>query len=231
MPLSPVKSYKNAFDFNGGPLTVGMGAYAPVNFIDYKLEEKIAQKIIFPLLDGLNNDGITFTGVLSTEIILNERNEPFVTEFNARFNDPDVRTILPLLETDLFDIFYSVATGAFSDDYEFFEFNDYNALSVVLAAGGYPGNFKRGYLIEGLELIDDDNVLIFHSGTSINKYLELTTGEGRVLTLTSIASTLNRATEKAYESIDLINFKDMRYRKDIAKSTVDEKVLFKTFFK
>ena len=75
-----------------------MGAYAPVNFIDYKLEEKIAQKIIFPLLDGLNNDGITFTGVLSTEIILNERNEPFVTEFNARFNDPDAQTILPLLE-------------------------------------------------------------------------------------------------------------------------------------
>ncbi|OGH96649.1 MAG: phosphoribosylamine--glycine ligase [Candidatus Melainabacteria bacterium RIFOXYA12_FULL_32_12] len=226
IPLSPAQDFKKAYDGNTGSNTGGMGAYAPVDFVDTKLEQKIAEKVIFPIIDGLNNEGTPFAGTLYAGLMVDEKNDPYVIEFNARFGDPETQVILPLLEDDLFQILYSAATGALSDDYETFNISDSHAITVVIASGGYPGNFKKGYPIEGLENIDDDDLIVFHSGTTMNQYGEVVTNGGRVLTVTATASTLHRAYDRVYESIDLIKFKDMRYRKDIAKSQVKDKDFF-----
>lgn len=223
IPLSPAQDFKKAYDGNTGPNTGGMGAYSPVSFIDEALEAKIAERIIFPMLDALNNEGASFVGTLYAGLMVDEKNDPYVIEFNARFGDPETQVILPLLEEDLFDILYSASTGALGDDYEVFNLSDSSAITVVLASGGYPGSVKKGYPIEGLDSIDDDDLIVFHSGTAMNNYAEVVTNGGRVLAVTAIASTLNRAYNRVYESINQISFKDMRYRKDIAKSQVDGK--------
>lgn len=217
IPLSACVNYKKALEKNGGLDTDGMGAYAPANLVDYKLEEKIAHKIIYPIIDALSKDDASYTGVLSANLIIDAQNEPHVIGFNSGLGDPAAQTILPLLKNDLFEIFYSTAIGGLSDDYETFKISDNYAVSVVLASGGYPGRFKKDYVIEGLEFINDDDLLLFHSDTAINEYGELVTGGGRVLSLTAVASTLHRAYDRVYEAVDLIKFKGMRYRKDIAK--------------
>jgi len=222
VPLSTAQNYKKAFDGNAGPNTEGMGAYAPVSFVDATLEEKIAQEIIFPLIDAMTNEGISFTGILHANLLIDEKSNPYLLGVNLNIGDPEAQVILPLLEEDLFDIIYSAAIGAFADDYETFNLSDSYAVSVVLTSAGYPGPCKKGNPIEGLELIDDDDIFVFHSGTAKNKYAELITNEGRVFSVTALASTLHRAYDKVYDAIDLIEFKDMRYRKDIAKHYIEQ---------
>ncbi|MDD3013914.1 MAG: phosphoribosylamine--glycine ligase [Candidatus Gastranaerophilales bacterium] len=222
VPLSTAQNYKKAFDGNAGPNTEGMGSFAPVSFVDTSLEEKIAQNIIFPLIDAMTKEGISFTGILHTNLLIDEKNNPYLLGVNSSIGDPEAQVILPLLEDDLFDIMYSAAIGAFADEYESFNLSDSYAISVVLTSAGYPNPGKKGTPIEGLEFIDDDDVLVFHSGTVKNKYAELITNDGRVLSVTAIASTLHRAYDKVYDVIDVIDFKDMRYRKDIAKHHIEQ---------
>ena len=159
-------------------------------------------------------------------LMINENNDPYVIEFNARFGDPETQVVLPLLDEDLFDVLYSASIGALGDDYESFKLSYSLAVSVVLASGGYPGSFKKGYPIEGLDSIEDDATYIFHSGTAKNIYGEIVTNGGRVLSVTSVASTLRRAYDKVYDAIEGISFKDMRYRKDIAKSQINRSECF-----
>ncbi len=225
VPLPSAQDYKKAYDGNAGPNTGGMGSYAPVPFVDSELETKIAQKIIFPTIDALNAEKATFVGTLYAGLMIDENNEPYVIEFNARFGDPETQAVLPLIEDDLFTILYSAVTGALGDEYETLQIEDRYAVCVVLASGGYPGSFKKGYVIEGIEDAQDDDTIVFHSGTALNNYGETVSAGGRVLALTSLASTMHRAYDKVYESVEMINFQDMRYRKDIAKSQIS-KVLF-----
>jgi len=226
VPFSAAQNYKKAFDGNAGANTPGMGAYAPVSCVDLNLESKIAQKIIFPLIDAMTNEGIPFTGILHANLLIDEKNNPYLLGVNSTIGDPEAQAILPLLEDDLFDIMYSTAIGAFADEYEFFNLSDAYSVSIVLTAAGYPGPCKKGYPIEGLEIVDDEDTFVFHAGTAKNKYAEFVTNEGRVLTVTSTASTLYRAYNKVYEAVGLINFKDMRYRKDIAKSQTEKLVFY-----
>jgi len=225
IPIPSAQDYKKAFDGNSGPNTGGMGSYDPVPFVDSELEAKIAQKIIFPTIDAMNAEKATFVGTLYAGLMIDDKNEPYVIEYNARFGDPETQAVLPLIEDDFFEILYSAVTGALGDDYESFKLEDRYAVCVVLASGGYPGSFKKGYPIEGLDDVDDDDTIVFHSGTEMNKYGEIVSAGGRVLAVTSLASTIHRAYDKVYEAVEMINFQDMRYRKDIAKSQIS-KVLF-----
>ncbi len=224
LPLSAAYTYKKSDEGNSGYTTEGMGAYAPVSYFDRQLEEKIAQKIFFPLIDGLNSDKIGFPGVLKANIIIDDKNEVYLAGISISFGDPEAQTILPLLDEDLFAVMYSAAIGALSDDYEVLNINDEHSICVVLASSGYPHKIKKGFVIEGLEEIDEDNTLIFHSDTSKNLYGETVTAGGRVLSVVSVASTLHRAHDAVYEAIDLISFDNRKYRKDIAKQRVMEEV-------
>lgn len=222
VPLSPAQSYKRAFDRNAGPYTSGMGAYAPVTCIDPVLEGKIAQKIIFPLLDGLNAEKAGFSGVLNAEILIDDKNEPHLIEYGTNFSSPETEAILPLLEDDLLEILYSTATDALGDDFETFNLNDRASVSIILASGRYPGKPKKGSVIEGLESIVDDDINVFQGGISLSKYYELITTDERVLTLVSTASTLSRAYEYAYDAVNMIDYEDKRFRSDIAKNQINK---------
>jgi phosphoribosylamine--glycine ligase len=222
LPLSSAMVYKKSETGNGGHMTEGMGAYAPVNFLDGKLEEKIAHKIFFPLIDGLNAEKITFPGVIKANIIIDDKDEPYLTGVNVSFGDPEAQTILPLLNEDLFAVMYSAAIGAFSDDYELLNLSEESSVCVTLTSAGYPIKFKKGDVIEGLDEIDDDSTLVFHSSTSKNIYGETISNGGRILSVVSVASTIHRARSLAYEAADLIEFDGKKYRKDIAKPRVFE---------
>jgi len=224
LPLSAAYVYKKSEEGNSGHPTEGMGAFAPVSYFDAGLEAKIAQKIFFPLIDGLNTDKLGFAGIIKANIIIDDKNEIYLTSIKVSFGDPDAQTILPLLEEDLYTVMYSAAIGALSDDYEFLNISDDHSVSVVVATQGYPQKGKKNLVIEGLEEIDEDNTIVFHSDTTKNIYQETVTNGGRVLTVVSTASTLHRARDAAYEAVDLILFDNKKYRKDIAKLRVLEEV-------
>jgi len=224
LPLSSAYVYKKSEDGNSGFLTEGMGAFSPVSYLDEKLEEKIAHKIFFPLIDGLNSEKMNSCGVLKANIIIDDNDNPYLIGINVSFGDPEAQTILPLLNDDLFAVMYSAAIGALSDDYEFLNLSEEHSVCVNLTSSGYPNKIKKGQIIEGLDEIDDDSVQIFHSATTKNIYEETLTNGGRVLSVVAKAATLHRARDLAYETIDLIHFDGMKFRKDIAKQRVIEEI-------
>jgi len=220
VPLPVAYTYNKAEDGNLGFNTEGMGAYSPVSYFDTQMETKIAEKIFFPMIDGLNAEKMGFAGLLRANIVIDEKNNPYLVGININFGDPETQTILPLLEEDLFEVMMLSSMGALGDTYELFNISDDHSVCVTLASEGYPGEYRKGDVIEGLDEIVDDNTYIFHAGTLKNIYGEIVTNGGRVLNVVSTASTLNRAQEMAYESVDLIEYPGMKYRKDIAKSVV-----------
>ncbi len=220
VPLPVAHLYKKSEDGNLGFNTEGMGAYSPVSYIDAEMEAKIAERIFFPVIDGLNSEKMEYAGVLRASIIIDEKNEPQLAGLNVSFGGPETQTILPLLEDDLFDIMMLSSMGALSDTYEVFNISDEHSVCVTLASEGYPGEYKKGVVIEGLDEVDDDNTYVFHAGTRKNIYGETVTTAGRVLDIVSKGSTLNRAQKLVYEAVDMIEFPGMKYRKDIAKPIV-----------
>ena len=220
LPLSNTQVYKKSDDGNAGFMTEGMGAYSPVTFLDQTLEERIAHKIFFPMIDGFNSEKLNFCGVIKANIVVDDRNNPYIVGVNVSFGDPDAQTILPLLEDDLFAVMYSASIGALADDFEFLNISDEHSVCVVLTSQGYPGKIKKGEVIEGLDEIVDDNILVFHSGTEKNLYQETVTTAGRVLSVVATGSTLHKAKEDVYDAVELIEFKAKKYRKDIAKQRI-----------
>ncbi len=220
VPLPVAYIYTKSEEGNLGFNTQGMGAYSPVSFVDAEMEFKIAEKIFFPLIDGLNTEKMGFSGLLRVTIIIDEKNNPHLVEINVNFKDPETQTILPLLNEDLFEIMMLSSIGALGDSYEAFNISDDHSACVTLTSEGYPGEYKKGAVIEGLDEIVDDSTFVFHAQTKKNIYGEIVTNGGRVLDVVSTGSTLNRAQELVYESVNLISFQGMKYRRDIAKPVV-----------
>jgi len=220
VPLPAAYVYKRAEDGNAGPNTQGMGAYSPVSYVNQKLETEIAQKIFFPLIDALNTEKIGFAGVIKANLIIDKNNNPFVTGFDLCFGDPETQTILPQIDEDLFEVLLSASIGALADNYEFLKITDDHSVCVNLVSDGYPGEYKKGFVVEGLEEVEDDSTFVFHAGTGKNEYAETVTTGGIVLNVVSVASTLHRAHELVYEAIEPVNFQGMEYRRDIAKPRV-----------
>lgn len=226
VPLPYVCVYKRTLEGDGGAITQGVGAFAPVNKVDFEIESKIAQEIMFPVIDKLNSSGTSFEGLLSVNLVISEKNEIKAIDFSSVIGDPEAQTVLPLIEDDLFDLLYATAIGALGDEYESIETNDLNAISVNILSGNYPSNPKKNAVIEGIEDIDDDDLLLFYGDTAMSSYYEVVTNGGRPLTFTATASTLNNAYKKVYESIDIVDFEGKKYRKDIAKSFLSARKVF-----
>lgn len=220
VPLPVAYVYKKSENGNLGFYTEGMGAFSPVSIINAETESKIAEKIFFPAIDGLNAEKMGYPGVLRANIIIDEKKNPYLSDLYVNFGDPETQTIMPLLKEDLFDIMNLTPLGALGDAYEAFNTAEEHSVCVSLASEGYPGEYKTGAVIEGLDEVFDDTTYIFHNATEKNIYGEIVSKGGRVLDVISTASTLNRAYELVYESVDMINFSGMKYRKDIAKSSV-----------
>ncbi|MDR2191603.1 MAG: phosphoribosylamine--glycine ligase [Endomicrobium sp.] len=216
MPAS--QDHKRAEDGDKGLNTGGMGAYSPAPLATNELNEKIERDIIRKVIEGIKAEKLDYKGVLYVGIIMNG-NDPYVLEFNCRFGDPETQVLLPLLETDLLDISRAIVDKRLSDIN--ISWKKGAAVCVVLASGGYPENFEKGFEIKGLEDITDSDVFVYHAGTKSENGQIVTSG-GRVLGVTAIAGDIKSAVDKVYENVKLVSFENMRYRKDIAKKALSE---------
>lgn len=215
IPLGFAHDHKKVGENETGQNTGGMGTYAPSPFIDKKMEEKIIEKIIQPTLRGLENEGCAFSGILFAGLMI-AKNEPKLLEFNVRFGDPETQVILPRIKSDFIDLIEAAIDEKLADFK--IEFDETKKLvCVVMCANGYPESYQKGSEIknlEGAKKIPD--VKIFHAGT-VKKDGKIFANGGRVLNIIAEATDFKTARKKAYEAVDLIDWKEGFVRKDIAK--------------
>jgi phosphoribosylamine--glycine ligase len=208
--LVAAQDHKRVLDGDQGPNTGGMGAYAPAPVVNDELLGRIRSVVMQPTIDGMKNEGIPFRGVLYAGLMIGKKGIK-VLEFNARFGDPETQAVLPLLKGKLGDILSASVNGTI--DKTPFEFQDLHAMTVVMASGGYPGDFRKGKIIKGLDLVSRD-VMVFHAGTKEDNGNIVTSG-GRVLNVTATGSSLREARDRIYAEIGKISFEDAFYRRDI----------------
>jgi phosphoribosylamine--glycine ligase len=210
--MVPAQDHKRAYDGDTGPNTGGMGVYSPVPAVDSATLAEM-EALLARTVEGLRDDGILYRGVLYGGFILTS-DGPKLLEYNARFGDPETQIILPLLETDLLEIMLAVADGRLRDVEPAWRAEA--AVSVVLASGGYPGDYEKGKPITGIADAEAlEGVTVYHAGTAIENGTLVTSG-GRVLNVTAVAPTLAAAQARAYEAVAKIGFDGMTFRTDIA---------------
>jgi phosphoribosylamine--glycine ligase len=215
-PMIAVQDHKKAFDGDEGPNTGGMGCYAPVPFITPALYAQAVDQILRPAVAAIRDTGIPYKGVLYAGVVITPDGGLKTLEFNCRFGDPETQVVLPLLETDLVDILIGV-TDAHLDEVVV-SWKQAAAVCVTLASGGYPGPYKKGLPIEGLEQVKQlSDVIVFHAGTANDEDGAVVTDGGRVLSVTGVGSDFVQARARAYAAVKNIDFKDMRFRSDIGK--------------
>ncbi len=211
VPMPSSQDHKRAFDGNQGPNTGGMGAISPSPYYTPELAKRCMEEIFQPTVAALAAEGRPFQGVIYFGLMLTPSG-PKVVEYNARFGDPECQAVLSLLESDLLDILLACRdkTLAQAD----IRWRSNAACCLVLASGGYPGSYDKGYPITGLDAVKDATV--FHAGTALKDGQVVTNG-GRVLGVTAVAPTLDQAIEKAYAAAKPIHFEKMQYRTDIGR--------------
>lgn len=215
VPMVPACDYKRVFDGDQGPNTGGMGSYSPPNFFDEELMSTVREIILEPTVRALAKEGKPYKGVLYAGLMITEEG-PKVLEFNARFGDPENQVMLPRLKSDMVDIMLAVIDGTL--DRIKVEWSDEACVGVVMASGGYPGSYKTGFPIEGLDKIDE-GILVFHAGTKAKQGVIYTNG-GRVLTVAATGKTIAEARDRVYGNIGYIHFEGCHYRKDIGAREV-----------
>jgi len=210
--MLPSQDHKQIGDGDTGPNTGGMGAYCPVPFFDETTMTQIKEHILERTISGLEKEGRNYKGVLYAGLMLTDSG-PKVIEFNCRFGDPETQAVLPLLKSDLADIFIAIADGNLSiiDDLDWFPGA---AACVVLASKGYPGKYETRKRIFGLRNYSDRKCYLFHAGTKREGKNWVTSG-GRVLGVTAVDKDLAAALSKAYNLIERIKFDGMYFRSDI----------------
>ncbi|MDR6760641.1 phosphoribosylamine--glycine ligase [Flavobacterium sp. 2755] len=207
--LPTAKDYKRIGEGDTGLNTGGMGAVSPVPYVDAVLMEKIETRIVKPTIEGFQKDGIEYKGFVFIGLI-NVKNEPIVIEYNVRMGDPETEVVVPRLESDLVELFLSVANQKL-DEFEL-KIDPRSATTIMVVSGGYPEDFEKGKVITGLENITDS--IVFHAGTKLDGENVVSNG-GRVLTVTSYGDDFQQAIKKSYQNIDKLNFDKMYFRKDI----------------
>lgn len=211
--MASAQDHKRVGDGDTGPNTGGMGAYSPAPALTPELEAQVMAEIILPTVAGLKARGTPYKGVLYAGLMLTEAG-PKLIEYNARFGDPECQVLMPRLKTDLVAALLASADGVLkSFDLRWW---DKAALTVVMAAEGYPGTPKKGTLIQGLkdaEALED--VIVFHAGTALTPDDKLVANGGRVLAVTAVGKTIEQAQKRAYEAVAKIDWPGGFCRKDI----------------
>ena len=207
--LPYAKDYKRIGEGDNGLNTGGMGSISPVDFIDENLKTKIRDQIIEPTIKGLISEKIEYVGFIFIGLI-NVNGQPKVIEYNVRMGDPETQVVLPRIKNDFMDLLISCTNQAL--DKINLEFDPDYYTNIVLASGGYPEDYKKGFEISGLNEVKDS--IIFHAGTTL-KNNHIVTNGGRVLSVVSSGKTMKEALEKSYNNIGKINFEGKTFRKDI----------------
>mgnify|MGYP002853309410 FL=1 len=211
--LPASQDHKRAFDGDEGPNTGGMGAYCPAPVVTSDVKQKAIKRIVKPMHDYLSNLDIPYRGVLYVGLMITESGDPNVVEFNVRFGDPECQITLPLIKSDLFDILYSASTDDLSNMQV--EFHDKYALTVVLAAEGYPSKPVKGRPILGLSELNSNDCWINHAGTGRDGEGNIISTGGRVLSCSAIGDSVFEAAIQAYQLMDSITLEGSHFRKDI----------------
>lgn len=212
-PMVAAQDHKRVFDGDQGPNTGGMGAYAPAPVVTPEVLERVRREVLEPTVRGLAREGSPYHGVLYAGLMITPQG-PEVIEFNCRFGDPETQVILPLLDTDLTDLALDCVHGRL--DPGRVAWRREAAVCVVLASGGYPGEFRKGLPIEGLASAASlPGVHVWHAGTAREGDRMVTSG-GRVLNLVAVAADLPAAVRQAYAAADLIRYEGKHFRRDIA---------------
>ena len=221
LPLVSSRDHKKIYDGEKGPNTGGMGAYAPDPVITEELFKDIEEKILRPTIDGLAKEGSPYRGVLYVGLIITAEG-PKVLEYNVRFGDPETQAVLPLLESDLADLLPACRQGGGLKDKKL-KWQKGAAICVILASKGYPGEYEKGKVIEGLEqLTGQKQVMVFQAGTKLESgpNSKLVTEGGRVLGITAWDSNIEAAIKKVYRAVDCVRFEGMQFRQDIGQKAI-----------
>lgn len=213
VPLAGAQDHKQVHDGDHGPNTGGMGAYSPAPVLDAAIEKRVMDEIITPTIDAMAKEGTPFKGVLFAGLMINE-DGPRVIEFNCRFGDPECQPIMTRLKSDALEMLHAAATGRL-DEIKL-KWHTEAALTVVMAAKGYPGKYKKGTPIRGLHNANAiDGVHVFHAGTAVDENGGIIATGGRVLGVTAMAKDVASAQQKAYAGVDAIDWPDGFCRRDI----------------
>lgn len=214
VPLEVAQDHKRAYDNDLGPNTGGMGAYCPASVVTPEIMDEIVRRILVPTVHTMKVDGCPFSGVLYAGVMLTTGG-PRVLEFNVRFGDPEAQPVLMRLKTDLADVLLKAATGRLGE-LEGLDWDPRPAVCVVMASEGYPGDYKKGHPIYGLDEADKlPDVKVFHAGTALKNGEVQNTG-GRVLGVTALGNTIAEAKQNAYAAVDRIRWNGGWCRRDIS---------------
>ena len=212
VPMATSQDHKRVFDGDKGPNTGGMGAYSPAPVITPEIENEILEKIMYPTLKGMKEEGRELCGFLYAGLMIGSKGIN-VLEFNVRMGDPETQPIMRRLESDLVQHMLDILDGNIENVEP--KWSDKWSIGVVMASKGYPEKYEKGKVITGIEEAEKDpDVVVFHAGTDI-KDGKIVTAGGRVLTVTAVGNTLKEAKEKAYKAVEKIHFEGAHYRKDI----------------
>ncbi len=212
VPLVSSQDHKRVFDDDKGPNTGGMGAYSPAPVVTDAVMKRIDEEILKPFLRGIQEEKLDFRGVIFVGIMVTAGGVPKVLEFNVRFGDPEIQPVLRRFDGDWCDVLSKVACGRLEEAELIW--SDDPAVSVVLASGGYPGKYSKGFEIKGLEDAAATGAVVFHAGTSLKDGRIVNSG-GRVLGVSARGKTIAEAIAKAYEGVDKISFEGCFCRRDI----------------
>ncbi len=218
LALATSQDHKARDDGDKGPNTGGMGAYSPAPVVTADIHDRVMRDVIEPTLAGMSKDGMPYTGFLYAGLMIAKDGTPKVLEFNCRFGDPETQPILMRLQSDLVQLCLAAVDGKL--DQVSAEWDPRPALGVVMAAGGYPGDYRKGDPIGGLPELHSEDSKVFHAGTRHHDFHIVTSG-GRVLCVCALGDTVADAQRKAYEVAKKIRWKGAFYRKDIGHKAIE----------
>ena len=218
LALASAQDHKRIFDNDQGPNTGGMGAYSPASAVTKEVYDEILEKIVYPTIKGMLNEGIEYKGVLYAGVMLTKEG-PKALEFNVRFGDPETQAILPRLKTDLVEVMLATSTQQLARVRRLF-WDERPCVCVVCASKGYPGDYEKGKAIQGLqEAAQVKDAVVFHAGTKLENGAVVTSG-GRVLGVTGLGNSIKEAIDNTYQAVGKIHFEGMQFRKDIGRKAI-----------
>ena len=218
LPMATSQDHKRAGDGDTGPNTGGMGAYSPAPVVTGSVHQRIMDEVILPTVRGMAAEGHPYTGFLYAGLMIDADGAPKVIEYNCRFGDPETQPILMRLKSDLVAL-CQAALERRLDQVEC-EWDPRAAVGVVLAAEGYPGSYRKGDEITGLDAADAAGCKVFHAGTRMSDDGRVVTSGGRVLCVTALGNTVGAATSQAYAGLEMVRWDGAEYRRDIAHRAI-----------
>lgn len=220
LPMATSQDHKRVGDGDTGPNTGGMGAYSPAPVVTDDIHQRVMEQVIWPTVKGMAQEGNRYTGFLYAGLMIDAAGQPKVIEFNCRFGDPETQPIMMRLQSDLVELCLAGSTGRL--DHVDSLWDERAALGVVIAAGGYPDNYRKGDVIKGLPQSDNTDAKVFHAGTVLAGE-DVTTSGGRVLCATALGDTIAQAQQQAYQLTRQISWEGSFYRHDIGHRAINRK--------